>query len=100
SPRCMYVGPSGRGALSEAVLSVAALGVLILALAAPDGRVRDQLTTHLSSRPAAEMASAGALAKGVATIVSQAARDQSIAHAQLVVFIVVAGALVMFMLRM
>jgi hypothetical protein len=95
----MLVGSSVRRALSETVISVAAVAVLILALAASDERVRDQLTAHLSSRPAAEIASAGVLAKDVAMIVFQAARDQSIAHAPLVVFIVVAGVLVLFMLR-
>lgn len=90
---------SVRRALSDAAISVGALGVLLLALAASDGRVREQCATHLSSRPAAELASAGALVKDVVTIVFQAARDQGIAHAPLVLFVVAAGALVLIMLR-
>jgi hypothetical protein len=70
-----------------------------MALAASDARVRDQVAAHLSSRPATELASAGALAKDVTMIVFQAARDQSIEHAPLVIFIVAGGALLLFMLR-
>jgi len=93
------VGSSIRRAVSETAISIGALGVLIVALGLSEGRVRDQLATHLSSTPAAELASAGALVKDVVTIVLQAARDQSIAHAPLVMFVVAAGALLLFMLR-
>ena len=88
-----------RRGLNEAAISVGALGVLALALAASDGRVRDRVAAHLSSPPAAELASAGELVKDLARIVFQAVRDQSIAHAPLVLFIFVAGALLLFMLR-
>lgn len=90
---------SVRRALSETAISVGALGVLVLALAASDGRVREQVATHLSSRPTAELASAGELAKDVVRIVFQAARDETIAHAPLVLFVAAAGALLLFMLR-
>jgi len=93
------VRSSVRRAVSEAVISVSALGVLVLALAASDTRVRDQVTAHLSSRPAAELASAGAVVKDVTMIVFQAAREQSLEHAPLVIFIVAGGALLVFMLR-
>jgi hypothetical protein len=93
------VALSVRRALSETAISVGALGVLVLALAASDGRVREQMATHLSSRPTAEFASAGELVKNLVWIVFQAARDQSIAHAPLVLFVAAAGALLLFMLR-
>jgi hypothetical protein len=95
----VQVAVSVRRALNETAISVGAIGVLVLALAASDRRVRDQVATHLSSRPSAELASAGAIVKDVLTIVFQAARDQSIAHAPLVIFVVAGGALLLFMLR-
>ena len=90
---------SVRRALSETAISVGALGVLVLALAASDGRVREQVAMHLSSRPTAEVASAGALVTDVVRTVFVAARDQSMAHAPLVLFVAAAGALLLFMLR-
>jgi hypothetical protein len=95
----VHVGSSVRRALSETAISIAAFGVLALALAASDSRVRDRVATHLSSRPTAELASAGALVKDVVMIVFQAARDQSLAHAPLVMFVVAGSALLLFMLR-
>jgi len=70
-----------------------------VALAVSDGRVRDRMASHLSSQPTAELASAGALVRDVVIVVFQAARDQSIAHAPLVLFVVAGGALLLFMLR-
>jgi hypothetical protein len=93
------VASSVRRTLGETAISVGALGVLVLALAASDGRVREQVATHLSSRPAAEVASAGELVTDVVRIVFVAARDQSMAHAPLVLFVTAAGALLLFMLR-
>ena len=90
---------SVRRAFREAALSVGALGVLVLALAASDSRVREQVATHLSSRPTTELRSAGALIRDVVTIVFQSVRDQSIAHAPLVMFVAAAVALLLFMLR-
>ena len=89
---------SVRRALGETAISVGALGVLVLALAASDGRVREQVATHLSS-PTAEVASAGELVTNVVRIVFVAARDQTMAHAPLVLFVAAAGALLLFMLR-
>ena len=90
---------SVRRALSETAISVCALGVLVVALAASDGRVRDRIATYLSSRPTAELATAGEVVKDLVATVFQAARDQSIAHAPLVMFVVAGGALLLLMLR-
>jgi hypothetical protein len=94
----VHVGLSVRRAFSETAISVGALGVLAVALAASDVRVRDRIATHLS-RPDIELASAGALLRDVMTIVFQAARDQSVEHAPLMIFVAAAGALLLFMLR-
>ena len=90
---------SVRRTLSDTAISIGALGVLVMALAASDGRVREQVTTHLSSRPAASAASAGQLVMNLVRVVFQAAYDQSVAHAPLVLFVAAAAALLLFMLR-
>ncbi len=73
--------------------------MLILALVSSDSRVREQVALHLSSRPSAELASAGKQMTDLASLVIDAVRDQTLAHTPLVAFIVVAGALLLFMLR-
>ena len=88
-----------RRALNEAAISTGAIGLLVLVLAASDPRVREQVALHLSSKPGAEIANAGDVISRIVVIVFDAARDQTIAHAPLVLFVVAAGALLLFMLR-
>jgi hypothetical protein len=71
---------------TESATSAAAVIVLMLALVSFDGRVREQLEVRPQITDLA------------ATIV-QAVRDQSLAHAPLVIFVFAAVVLVTFMLR-
>lgn len=73
--------------------------VLLLTLVAIDDRVRQQLALRFNARPATELVDAGTRVRDLATGVLEAARDQSIAHAPLMIFVLAAVVLVLFMLR-
>jgi hypothetical protein len=84
------------GALSAA----GGMCAVLIGLAAIDGRVRGQVAQVLSGRgPSGEILEAGGRMQDLAAIMLQAAQDQSIEHAPLVIFAVAAMILVMFMLR-
>lgn len=73
---------------------------LLIGLAAIDDRVRDQLTLAVAHRgPTEEIAGIGSRVQDMATILAQAVRDQSIAHAPMVIFALAAMVLVLFMTR-
>ncbi len=85
---------------SEFLISAGALTVLVLLLAAFDGRVREQFTTRIAAGNAsAQVAGAGTMARNLAAIAFDAVRDQSIEHSPLVIFVLAATVLILFMLR-
>ena len=89
-----------RRFFGEAVISLAALSVLILTLAAFDPRVREQIALRLSpGRPSAQIADASAMVRDLTAVVVDAVRDGSIEHAPLVIFVLAATVLLLFMLR-
>ncbi len=89
-----------RRALDETLMSALALVLLVSALVAFDPRVRDQIGTIASRGGATSTATALTTTVGdIASAVFQSARDQSLTHAPLLVFGVVAAVLVTFMLR-
>ena len=88
-----------RRAYSEALMSVGALAILLLALVAFDDRVREQISLRLSARPSVQLANAGERVRDLTTVIVEAARDQSVEHAPLLIFALSATVLVMFMLR-
>jgi len=88
-----------RRVLNDAVVSLAALIVLIGTLVAIDDRVREQIAQRAHAGPASQIADAGSIARDVAGIVASAVRAQSIEHAPLVIFVVAATVLTLFMLR-
>jgi len=91
-----YARPKLARRTGEAIGSlICAIGVLG-ALVAFDDRVRERLSLEMSSQG---LATWGERAGGVATVILAVARDQSIEHAPLLVFSVVAVVLVLFMLR-
>jgi hypothetical protein len=76
------------------------LVMLIAGLAMIDVRVRDQLGRLLTGRgPSGELATLGDRVQSLLTIAMQAARDQSIENAPLVIFALAALVLVLFMTR-
>jgi hypothetical protein len=89
-----------KRAIGDALISVAALCALIAMLAAFDVRVREQISMRVSAgQPASQVANAQATVRNLASVVFLAARDQSIEHAPMVIFVLLAIVLFMFMLR-
>jgi hypothetical protein len=86
--------------LGEAAISVGALGALLMTLVAVDDRVREQVSIRFSAGGASEqLAAAGAQVRDLGAVIMGAARDQSISHAPLLIFVLAATVLVLFMLR-
>jgi hypothetical protein len=91
---------SVRRTVYDMLLSVGALSVLLLALVIVDDRVRDQLSLRLSSaRAASELTSAGTKVQDLFTVVADVARQQSLEHAPLMLFVFAGTVLVLFMIR-
>lgn len=89
-----------KRAVGDALISVGMLGVLIAMLASFDPRVREQISLRVSAgQPAAQVANAEATVRNLASVVFIAAREQSIEHAPLVIFVLLATVLFLFMLR-
>jgi hypothetical protein len=90
-----------RRVFGDALLSAGALILLLLALIAIDERVRDEITVRVRNpRPAAVgIERAGARARDLVTVVSDAAREQALEHAPLLLFAFAGTALVLFMIR-
>jgi len=84
----------------EALMSIGTLAVILLVLVAVDDRVRDQFSLRfMSSRPSAGIAAASQQARDLTSVIAEAARDQSLAHAPMLIFALAAVVLVLFMLR-
>jgi hypothetical protein len=88
-----------RRQLLEGLTSVGAVVILLLLLIAMDDRVRDQVSLRVVAHPAVELASAGRQVRDLTTVISEAARYQSIGHAPLLIFTMAATVLMLFMLR-
>ena len=88
-----------RRALSEATISLFALIVLLVALVSVDERVRQHVASMLSTPNSSELAGAGKEVTTLALVVFDAVKDQSVAHAPLVIFALAATVLVLFMVR-
>jgi hypothetical protein len=88
-----------RRAWGEALLTVGTLAILLMVLIAVDGRVREQFSTRVLSRPSTQIAAAGQHARDFTSVIVEVARDQSFAHAPLLIFALAATVLVLFMLR-
>ena len=89
-----------RRVLTDALISASALVALLLALVAIDDRVREQILMRVNAGPTAQVTNLGSTLGEVAAIITAAARDQSIEHAPLMIFVVAGTVLVLFMLRM
>ena len=88
-----------RRAFREALMSAGTVVILLLVLIAFDDRVRDQVMRRVVAHPSMELASAGRQVSNLTTVIAQAARDQSLGHAPLLIFTLAAAVLVLFMLR-
>lgn len=87
-----------RRTLGDAVISLAALLFLLLMLVSVDGRVRDRVSV-IWTPDSSELVGAGRELGSMVSVVFEAVKDQSVAHAPLALFTVAATVLVLFMLR-
>lgn len=94
--------PPGKGSVRrgwrDAVMSIAGLVIVLLVLFNFDSRVREQVQLRLSA-PSAMVSDASHTVRNVAGIVTDALREHSLDGTSLLVFVVGAGALLLFMLR-
>jgi len=88
-----------RRVFGEALMSAAAVIVLLIALVAIDPRVREQISQRFMAHPSVELASAGHQVRNITTLIAVAAREQSLEHAPMLIFALAAAVLVLFMLR-
>jgi hypothetical protein len=89
-----------RRVFGDALVSTAAAGSLLLVLVAADDRVRDQLTERLgAARASVALTQAGGHVRDIASIVIETLRDQSMEHAPLLIFALVATVLLLAMSR-
>jgi hypothetical protein len=86
--------------VKDALISSAALVLLLVGLVAVDTRVRMRVEAALQSDLSSDVRTATAMANDVAGIILIAARDQSIENAPMVVFVFAATVLVLGMLRL
>jgi hypothetical protein len=88
-----------RRAINHTLISGAALAIVITALVLFDVRVRRAFAGLVSGVPSSELAQAGSGLHELGTIILTAVRDQSIANAPLMIFVVIATVLMLFMVR-
>ena len=81
-------------------MSLGTLCVLVVLLVSFNAPLREQVSLRVSAgQPAAQAASFGATVRNLVSVVIVAAREQSIEHAPLVIFVLAAVVLFGFMLR-
>ena len=90
-----------RRVLRDALISMAALAILLAALVAIDPRVREHVQGMARKDTlSADVARMNAEAHDAVTVMKVAAREHGLDHAALAVFVVVATGLVVAMLRL
>jgi hypothetical protein len=88
-----------RRAFREALMSAGTVALVLLVLVTVDDRVRSAISLRVATSPSHQLTAAGHQAQTLTAVVAQAARDQSLAHAPLLIFALAATVLVLFMLR-
>lgn len=89
-----------KRAIGDAAISVGALCVLIVLLISFNAPLREEVARRIGAgRPTVQAANMEATVRNVASVLFIAARDQSIEHAPLVIFVMAAVVLFAFMLR-
>jgi hypothetical protein len=88
-----------RRSYSEALLSLAALGLVVGGVVATNEQVREMVTRHTNAQASAELVDAGSRAQAIAIVAIRTAKEECEAHAPLTAFVVAASVLTLFMLR-
>ena len=89
-----------RRPLSSGLAAAGGVCALLVGLAAIDERVRDAVASAIRGHgPTREIASVGTRLEELAVVLASAVRDQSIEHAPMVIFALVAMVLLLFLTR-
>jgi hypothetical protein len=89
-----------RRVFGDTITSIGAMLLVLVTLVLFDDRVRERAGMLFGGgHPTAQLASVGERARDLALGILQVARDQSLDHASLMIFTLVAMVLVLFMLR-
>jgi hypothetical protein len=85
-----------RRVMSDAMISMGAVLLLLVILVSIDARVRDQVAGLVGGSGSPELSR---VASDAAAVIFTVARDQSIAHAPLMIFALASMVLFLFMIR-
>jgi hypothetical protein len=85
--------------LGEGLLTAASVGLLFMALIAIDWRTREKVTSIVHDGSFSTLRSGAAWLEGAGSATLDAIRYQSLEHAPLTVFFVVAAVLLLFMVK-
>jgi len=89
-----------RRPVLDGLLTVGPPLLLLAFLIAIDDRVREQLTLRVApDRALQALVGTGSTVRSLAAVLVEAGRDQSLAHAPLLIFAMAAGMLTIFMVR-
>jgi hypothetical protein len=88
-----------RRAYVETLMSIGALAIVLLTLVAFDVRVRGQISSWLSTPPAAQVADVGNRLRGLTNVVTETVHSLSAEQTTLLFFVLASGVVFVFMLR-
>jgi hypothetical protein len=88
-----------RGKAREIVMSLAAVGLVLLVLMSFDEHVRQDFSMRWHQGPTAQAAEFGYAAGKLGMTVAQAARDQGLAHTPILILVFAGSVLLLFMTR-
>ena len=84
---------------NDTLISLGGVGVLLLGLAAMDERVREQIASIVRPDGSSVLTRTASALHEIVAVAYAAVRHQSLEHAPLTVFVVIAAVLVWFMLK-
>ena len=83
----------------DLLMSIAAVAIVVIVLIAADVRVRDQARSMARHASHSTVSSATSEVRNVSSVLLLSARNRSLDHGPVVVFVAVAAVLVLFMAR-
>ena len=84
---------------SDALVSAGAIAIVLIVIVAADARVRERAQLMVSTAPSYTVASASAEIRRVGSVLWLSARERSLDHGPVVVFVATAGVLLLCMMR-
>jgi hypothetical protein len=83
----------------EIVMSIGAVGLLLLVLISFDERVNREFSLRWHAGPTAEVTEFSQTARRLSMVVVQAAKEQGLAHTPILIFVFAGSVLLLFMTR-